>query len=207
MGIMNYKYVKIDSNNISNYTDIWLDVIQMIGRGINFDRALQMIKENKASFLSVEQMYKTSDRRLDFYYVLRVLELDDKPIAFLNGIVRYFDEGVFFQIGSYGTVRRFQKHGHGAAFWRYIENELREKGINLAWGIIRNQGFWEKQGFVADENQFLSNYYDISPFDPIYYKRISEKKNTMEDFMHIFDGDYGIDNNERLRFIRNPIGH
>jgi GNAT superfamily N-acetyltransferase len=201
---MNYEYVKIDSGNIGDYTNIWVDVIQMLGSGANFDRALQMIKQNKANFLEIEDMYKTSNKRLDYHHFIRVLELDGKPVAFLNGIVRYFKEGIFIQIGSYGTIRRVQKRGHGAIFWRYIEEELQEKGINLAWGIMQNQGFWEKQGFIYDTKRFLKKYYEISQPEKIFYKKVSNKQNSLEDFMHMFDGEYGIDENIKLHFIPNP---
>lgn len=202
---MNYEFVKIDSSNISDYSDIWLDVIQMLGKGTNFYRALEMMKQNKESILEIEHLYKTSNNRLDFHHYIRVLELDGKPIAFLNGIVRYFNDGVFLQIGSYGTIRRFQKRGHGAIFWKYIEEELQSKGVNLAWGIMQNQCFWEKQGFVYDSNHFLMKYYDIIQPEKIFYKNISDKQNTLEDFMHMFDEEYGIDKNIELCFISNPI--
>ncbi|MDD4076914.1 MAG: hypothetical protein PHT03_02935 [Bacilli bacterium] len=200
---MKYEFVKIDSSNISDYSNIWLDVIQMLGIG-NFDRALGIMKQNKANVLEMEHMYKTSNKRLAFHHYIRGLELDGKPIAFLNGIVRYFKDGIFLQIGNYGIIRREQKRGHGAIFWRYIEKELQEKGVNIAWGIMQSHGFWEKQGFVFDANRFFKKYYDISQPEKIFYKNISDKQNTLDDFMRMFDSEYGVDKNIKLSFIPNP---
>jgi GNAT superfamily N-acetyltransferase len=201
---MNYKFIKIDGKNINNCSNIWLDVLQMLGSGINFNRALQMMKQNKEAILEIEQLYKTTNNRFDFHHILRTLELDGKPIAFLHGIVRYFKDGIFFQIGNFGVNRRFQKRGHGTVFWKYIEEELHEKGVNMAWGIMQNQGFWKNQGFAYDDDRFLKKYYTINQPEKIFYKKISDKQNILEDFMHMFDREYGIDKNIELCFIPDP---
>lgn len=55
---MDYEYVKIDSNNIKNYTSIWADVLQIIGRGKSFDHALELINQNEAIFLMLKKCIK-----------------------------------------------------------------------------------------------------------------------------------------------------
>lgn len=70
---------------------------------------------------------------------------------------------------------------------------------------MKNIGFWEKQGFIFDENQFLAKNYDISQSEKIFYKKISEKQNSIEDFMRLFDEEYCIEKDNQLTFIQNPI--
>lgn len=149
-------------------------------------------------------MYKTTNKRTDFHYYIRVLKLDGKPIAFINGVVRYFPDAVFFQVGTFGVIKRFQNKGHGTAFWQYIEKELNDKNINYAWGIMKNEGFWEKIGFVSDQKHFLNNYFNhLQPYKT-RYKTISTKNNSFEAFMNMFNEEYQVEKTDELVFLSPP---
>lgn len=200
---MSYEYVKVNGNNINEFSNIWLETIQIVGRGASFNNALIMMRNHRSKYLDAERMF-LNNTRLDFYYYIRVLKYEGQPVSFIHGIIRYFDDNVFLQIGSFATLKRIQKRGHGARLLEFVEEELKNKGVNYTWGMMQNEGFWEKQGYILDDNQFLREYYpNINP-DNSYYKHISNNPTSLENFFCIFDEEYGVDIYRNKKYYENP---
>jgi len=197
-----FEFIIIEIDNIDEYDSLWLDIYKSISRNKNYQHNLIQINQQKEAFLNLEGQYLQSSSRLDYYYYLRALEFNGVKVGFVHGIVRHFEnKGAYFQIGTFGILRKYQNKGYAKHFLEEIILELKNKGVNIIWGIMKSEGFWVKQGFIYDRKIVAGLYHHVDRNDPVYYQRLNSKVLTKTEFAHLFDSEYGTNLETDLEFV------
>ena len=197
-----FEFIIIEIDNVNEYDSLWLDIYKSISRNKNYQHNLIQINQQKEAFLNLEGQYLQSSYRLDYYYYLRALEFNGVKVGFVHGIVRHFEnKGAYFQIGTFGILRKYQNKGYAKHFLEEIILELKNKGVNIIWGIMKSEGFWVKQGFIYDRKIVAGLYHHVDRNDPVYYQRLNSKVLTKTEFAHLFDSEYGTNLETDLEFV------
>ncbi len=184
---MKVKLIRLNEDNIDNYINIWVEVLQSM-RGIrSYQDALRVLNVFKDHFY---EMYQ-STTLFDYRPLARVLEVNGKVVGFVSGILSYFESGIMFQIGTFGISARYRKKGYGKIFVEMLKEDMKEFNVNYLWLLPQNDGFWYKQGFSADSN--LMNYlYSLSITDKPLILKLSDQAPDFKTFLELFyDADGG----------------
>jgi GNAT superfamily N-acetyltransferase len=183
---MEIKFIRVTEENVENYDILWLDVCKEINARYSFEENLEVERNCRDAFLTMERSSETNYSYFDFFYYLRVLEVDGVPVGLCNGIVRWFEEGICFQIGQFGLPRRYQKKGFGTIFINRIHKELTSLNTKYSWGYLNNEKFWEKVGYVKETTN-LFEIYDTYDYDSkkTMYKKLSDNQPDFNSFIEI----------------------
>jgi GNAT superfamily N-acetyltransferase len=169
----NIKYIKITKNNLDDYTNVWLEVNEIITkRKVPYPDIINSIRTQKKEFLDIID-YAEKGQYLDFCYIARGLELDGIIIGFMFGVIRYFGDGLFLQIGLIGLSRRYQRKGYGKYFLDSIIEEMKISNINYIWCIAGVPDFFMNSDFIKDDDKYIASIYTDHNYyreDKIYIK-------------------------------------